>query len=139
MRRGHPKMEIVPYDSHRRRGMIDSLRSRDRFQPALKANKNGNLIVFKVEFGPHLKSLEIRERCRNLYCSLRHIYGQTFLQDERTILAHPVRTNKFLKHYNYTLDFSTFGDEIDYRSELKGVSILYIDSPILHFFFALWI
>ena len=99
MRRGHPKSEFVPYDSQRRRGMIDSLRSRDRFQPALKANKNGNLIVFKVEFGPHLKSLEIRERCRNLYCSLRHIYGQTFLQDERIILAHPVRTNMFLKYY----------------------------------------
>ena len=89
----------MPYDSQRRRRMIDSLRSRDRFQSALKASKNGNLIVFKVEFGPHLKFLEIRKRCKNLYRSLRHIYGQTFLQDERTILAHPVRTNMFLKHY----------------------------------------
>ena len=70
----------MPYDAHRRRTMIDSLRHRDRFQPVLKASNNGNLIVFKVEFGLHLKSLEIRKGVEDYIVAFDIYMGKLFFK-----------------------------------------------------------
>ena len=66
----------------------------------MRMNKPDIPLVFKAEYGPHLKALSIKVQCRKLYYNLQQLYGQPFLQDVRTIIAHPVRTNMFLKFYH---------------------------------------
>ena len=79
--------------------MLAKLKGRDRSSPTAK--KRENMLVFKCPFGPHLRHLAIRRECFNLINRLRRVLGGDFLHDTRCILAHPVRSNFFLKTYRY--------------------------------------
>ena len=57
--------------------------------------------------GPYLKPLSLKKELRKLYDRLRHILGTAFLQDVRTLIAHPMSKNLFLSvhRYNFVLPY----------------------------------
>ena len=66
-----------------------------------------NKIIFKCHYGPYLKPLCLKKELRKLCDRLRHALGTAFLQDVRTLVAHPTGNNLFLSvhRYNFVLPY----------------------------------
>ena len=62
---------------------------------------NGNIVVFKTEYGRHLRFLKIREEIGRLITSLRQVIGDTFLRNAKIVTAHPLQCNLFRRHYRF--------------------------------------
>ena len=59
------------------------------------------MVVFKCPYGKHVRLLNINRECNRLLSTLRVHLGTAFLQDVRTIVAHPTKVNLFVKTFRY--------------------------------------
>ena len=66
-----------------------------------KHRKNDGLpvVVFKVEFSDQLRELKLLPAIAKLIGDLRKEVGDDFLEGARTIVAHPVQQNTFVRTY----------------------------------------
>ena len=86
------------------------LQNRDRLQPTKATRKHDDIIIFKAQYGPHVRALRIVHECKKLYNMLRIHLGFEFLAQVRTVIAYPVHSNLFLQHSRFNfLPFSTVG------------------------------
>ena len=46
------------------------------------------VLVFKTQYGSHIKALSIKKEISKLYNMLRQHMGRSFLQDTRTVIAY---------------------------------------------------
>ena len=74
--------------------MIEQLRARN----GQKSQSSREVVVFKAQYGPRL---QILKECSKLYESLRQCYDRSFLENVRTVVAHPVSTNMFLRSHSF--------------------------------------
>ena len=93
----------MSYDAHKRLTLLQKLRERTRSCPPSSHhhNINGNMLVFKTEYGRHLRFLKIREEIGRLITSLRQVIGDTFLRNAQIVTAHPLQCNLFRRHYRF--------------------------------------
>ena len=60
---------------------------------------DSEVLVFKVEYSPQLRIVNIRKEFKELVSCLRMHVGDGFLWETRLIIAHPVSRNSFVEHY----------------------------------------
>jgi len=99
-KRGYPASYTpqVSYDVGKREQMIHQLRNRPK-QTRGKRN-NGNIIALKCAFSPQLARIGIRAAFKQLVRELRpREIGDSFLQSERFVIAHPTRSSLFMEYY----------------------------------------
>ena len=107
--RGYPQqiMPGIEYDPVKREGILTRLRAREFDVPAdLSADESRpRRMVFKCEYGAYLKPLRLQKELTKLTQQLKVILGNAFLQDIRTLIAHPVSTNLFrsVHQHNFVL------------------------------------
>ena len=65
------------------------------------------VLVFKTQYGSHIKALSIKKEISKLYNMLRQHMGRSFLQDTRTVIAYPASSNAFLRSYTFSFVPST--------------------------------
>ena len=62
------------------------------------------------------KALQIKRECKKLYAMLRQNIGHTFLESVRTVIAHPVSNNEFLRSIVYNFVPGTTGPKLQGKS-----------------------
>ena len=62
------------------------------------SRKFDDILIFKAQYGPHVRALRIDDECKRLYSMLRIHLGFEFLAQVRTVIAYPVYSNLFLQH-----------------------------------------
>ena len=108
--RGHPDPPVVPYDPARRVELLRALQNRDRLQPTKASRKHDDIVIFKAQYGLHVRALRIVRECKNLYNMLRIHLGFEFLAQVRTVITYPVHSKLFLQHSRFNfLPFNTVG------------------------------
>ena len=53
-----------------------------------KYDSRSKVLVFKTQYGSHIKALSIKKEISKLYNMLKQHMGRSFLQDTRTVIAH---------------------------------------------------
>ena len=81
----------------------------------------GNVLPFKVVYNHQLRKLHLRRRINNLIKKLRWDLGDTFLQNTRIVLAHPVQSNVFMKTYRHGTSCATTQRQQRERHPLEGL------------------
>ena len=89
----------APYDEAARHEHIQKLYRRSREPKVKKANLDSEVLVFKVEYSPQLRIVNIRKEFKELVRCLRMHVGDGLLRETRLIIAHPVSRNSFVEHY----------------------------------------
>ena len=99
--RGYPMFVLpdAPYDEAARHEHIQKLYRRSREPKVKKANLDSEVLVFKVEYSPQLRIVNIRKEFKELVRCLRMHVGDGLLRETRLIIAHPVSRNSFVEHY----------------------------------------
>ena len=106
----------IPYDAQLRADIIDKLDKRTLRDQLLTGDgdvptsrRHHNVLPFKVVYNHQLRKLKLRGRLSNLIKKLQWDLGDTFLQNTRIVLAHPVQSNVFMKTYrhNFMCDDTT--------------------------------
>ena len=95
--RGYPYFDHIPYDSQVRAQLFKKLS--ERAEVHSRSDTEKVVLVFKAQYGVHLRELKILRECDKLYNALRQQIGPRFLHDVRTVVAHPVSSNAFLRSY----------------------------------------
>ena len=83
------------------------------FDPVMR---NDEVLVFKVQYGLHMKALQIKKECNRLYTMLRQNIDRSFLGTVRTVIAHPVGSNEFLRSHTYNFVPGTSGTRLRGKS-----------------------
>ena len=107
LKRGYPAtlLEVPPYDDRKRRDMLRRLRSRDtREVPKMQSQP---LEVFKCAFSTQLCRLGIRTQYKRMLATLRRHLGDQFLKNDKFVIAHPTKSNLFLREYQRNFVSST--------------------------------
>ena len=101
-------MPDIPYDVDKRSALLQRLHNRDRLVPKadLISESLSSVIIFKCQFGHYLKPLGLQKELQKLFQLLRLPLGDAFLQDTRTIIAHPVSDNLFRRAHRYNFVLS---------------------------------
>ena len=107
LKRGYPAalLEVPPYDDRKRRDMLRRLRSRDTSEvPKMQPQP---LVVFKCAFSTQLCRLGIRTQYKRMLATLRRHLGDQFLKNDKFVIAHPTKSNLFLREYQRNFVSST--------------------------------
>ena len=101
----------------KRHALIDKMRARTKFDVVQnRVSRNDAFLVFKAQYGLHLKSLQIHRECNKLYAMLRQNIDRSFLESVRTVIAHPVSNNEFLRSIVYNFVPGTTGPKLQGKS-----------------------
>ena len=95
-KRGYPSSLLphIPYNLEERKERIRTLGQRRR-DPQENRGAHDSL-VFKCPYGTHLRELELHKECKKLLTECK-----AYLPSVRLIIAHPVRSNIFLRTFRY--------------------------------------
>ena len=107
LKRGYPSTEHIPYDAEQRTVLLERLARRDDQVDTRKYDSRSKVLVFKTQYGSHIKALSIKKEISKLYNMLRQHIGWSFLQDTRTVIAYPASSNAFLRSYSSSFVPST--------------------------------
>ena len=115
--RGYPKSLLVdvPYDSAKRKMMLSRISARFSGSSGVAQSQSGNtvcqskhrkndglpVVIFKLEFSDQLRELKLLPAIAKLIGDLRKEVGDDFLEGARTIVAHPVQQNTFVRTYRH--------------------------------------
>ena len=113
--RGYPEFSHIPYDANKRYALLEKMRARNNLVQS-RVSRNDTILVFKAQYGVHLKALQIKRECNKLYAMLRQNIGHTFLESVRTVIAHPVRNNESLRSIVYNFVPGTTGSKLQGKS-----------------------
>ena len=104
--RGYLKsyLPTIQYDAPKRESLLLRLSQRDRHaRKGDVTSTSRNTLIFKCQYGLYLKPLGLQKELNKLYRQLP--LGDAFLQEQRTIIAHPVSKNLFLSAHRYNFVF----------------------------------
>ena len=107
---------FITYDERKRYALLEKLRARDFDLSPVR--KNEDVLVFKAQYGVHIKALNIKKECNKLYQMLKNHIDRSFLGTVRTVIAHPVNSNEFLRSHTYSFVPGSTGPKL--RGKLGG-------------------